>query len=192
MTFSTSSAFHPLSCSRRVTCGNDATATGYRCSRLLPNRATTSPVTLGSIDLCVQEHQLLGVRALAQACPDAVIVLEHLGKPRLELAPSGPWRDGMPPLAAVPNVVCKISPTVFTGEEPRLGFELAARCVEHAIGSFGWDRIIFGSNWPVSTAIVGYAEWVEMLDRITNGAAEHERRRFFAENARRIYSLPAV
>ncbi len=144
------------------------------------------------IELCVQAHQLLGVRTVAQACPDAVIILEHLGKPRLEHLPTDEWRSGMSAVGRCGNVVCKVSPTIYTGDEPRLDAGIAARYVEHAVASFGWDRIVFGSNWPVSTGIVGYAEWVELLDRIMNGVAVADRRRFFAENARRIYSRPAA
>ena len=32
--------------------------------------------------------------------------------------------------------------------------------VEHTIGAFGWDRVVWGSDWPVCTLGGGLSTWV--------------------------------
>jgi predicted TIM-barrel fold metal-dependent hydrolase len=61
--------------------------------------------------------------------------------------------------------------------------------VEHAIASFGWDRVMFGSDWPVCTLSANYQQWVEALQTITQGAGEINQRKLFYGNAVRVYRL---
>ena len=61
--------------------------------------------------------------------------------------------------------------------------------VEHAIASFGWDRVLFGSDWPVCTLSASYQQWVEALQAITQGAGEVNQRKLFHDNGVRLYRL---
>lgn len=61
--------------------------------------------------------------------------------------------------------------------------------VEHVIGCFGWDRVMFGSDWPVCTLSASLKQWVEALSTITRDANEVSRQKLFSENARRVYRL---
>ena len=61
--------------------------------------------------------------------------------------------------------------------------------VRHVVDCFGWDRVLFGSNWPVSTAVVGYREWADMVADILSSGAPAERSSLFAGNARHLYGL---
>jgi predicted TIM-barrel fold metal-dependent hydrolase len=61
--------------------------------------------------------------------------------------------------------------------------------VEHTIASFGWDRVLFGSDWPVCTLSASYQQWVEALQSITQKAGELNQRKLFCENAIRVYRL---
>ena len=139
-------------------------------------------------DVCVKAHQLDGVAVLAARCPETTIVLNHLGKPDLT-SDLVRWRADIERLAQAQNVVCKISVVVHTDRDPRLTDELAEPLVRGAVDAFGWDRVLFGSNWPVALAVVGYSEWVEMLERILARADETDLQKLFVENARRVYRL---
>lgn len=140
-------------------------------------------------ELCVKHEQLAAVAPFARECPETRIVLEHLGKPDVTGPPPAAWLREVEELARVPNVVCKVSVVVHGGEDPALRSDVIAPFVRHAVDCFGWDRVLFGSNWPVSTAVVAYRPWVEMVAEILSGAAPAQLDDLFAGNARRLYGL---
>jgi L-fuconolactonase len=140
-----------------------------------------------TLDMCVLEHQLEGLRKFAERLPEATIVLEHLGKPPLGAPPTAVWRSRMAELGALPNVYCKLSPTIFGADDAPLDRDLARSFVEHIIESWSWDRLIYGSNWPVSSVVIGYEPWLELLVEITDGVPGSERSKLFTDNARRVY-----
>ena len=59
-----------------------------------------------------------------------------------------------------------------------------------AVELFGWDRVLFGSNWPVSTLVVGYRDWVELLLDAFSDATDDELDRLFYRNAARVWRTP--
>ena len=140
-------------------------------------------------EVCVRYEQLEGALQLARACPETTVVLEHLGKPDVSSVPPAYWLRGMEDLAAQPNVICKVSVVVHSDADPAYRAEALAPFVQHAVSCFGWERVLFGSNWPVSQAVISYRAWVEMLKDILASASDTQAGGFFAGNARRIYSL---
>jgi L-fuconolactonase len=141
-------------------------------------------------EICVLEHQLEGVVRLANACPDVTIVLDHLGKPRyLSRAPTSSWLLQMRLIGSCENVVCKVAPTLYDLEDPELTADDAKLFVRHAVETFGWDRVVFGTNWPPSQAIVACTEWPTMLRTILADATQAELDLLFQGNASRIFAL---
>ena len=61
--------------------------------------------------------------------------------------------------------------------------------VEHSIESFGWNRVVWGSDWPVCTLGASLSTWLAAIQALTQGASADERDRLFARNARRIWRL---
>jgi len=55
--------------------------------------------------------------------------------------------------------------------------------------SFGWDRVIWGSDWPVCTLGGGLTTWVAATQALLAGASESERARLLSGNARRLWRL---
>ena len=141
-----------------------------------------------TFDLCVLARQLPLAFQLARTCPDVRFVLDHCGVPDVAAKALDPWRDGITQLAALPNVSCKISGVVayagadWTTEDLR-------PYVEHCIQSFGWDRVIWGSDWPVCTLTADLTRWVRATHQLTSGCSDSETQRLLSLNARRIYRL---
>ena len=142
-----------------------------------------------SCDVCVKSHQLEGVVRLAEACPELSIVLNHLGKPDLG-GDLSQWRRDLGRLARHQNVSCKVSVVVHTDADPPLTRSLAEPVVAAAVEAFGWERVLFGSNWPVAEAVVEYPRWVDLVHQILAREAASELEKLFSENARRVYRLP--
>jgi L-fuconolactonase len=140
-----------------------------------------------SVDLVLFERSLPATIQLVESCPEVRFVLDHLGKPRIREGVMHPWREQVAQLAQAPNIVIKISGLITEADRVHWTKEQLKPYIDHAIACFGWDRVLFGSDWPVSTLAGGYDPWVEAAAWATAGADESDRRKFFSENARRVY-----
>jgi L-fuconolactonase len=149
--------------------------------------------SLAALDLvcevCVKSFQLEGVVRLAEAAPQTTIVLDHLGKPDMEGSDQAAWRASVRRLGRLPNVLCKVSVVVHTERDLPLTRALAEPIVSEVVEAFGWDRVMFGSNWPVATAVIGYQDWVEMLNQVFSGSPARHLDSLFGETARRVYRI---
>ena len=142
-----------------------------------------------SFDLCVLARQLPIAINLVSKCRDVVFILDHCGVPQVKERNLDPWRSYIADIAQFPNVCCKISGLVAYADPERWTAEDLRPFVEHAIASFGWDRLLFGSDWPVCTLSASYQQWVEALRAITQAAGEVNQRKLFHDNAVRVYRL---
>lgn len=140
-------------------------------------------------DVCVRLGQLSAAVDLARACPETSIVVEHLGKPDLGRPPAAQWLADVERLGRLPNVWCKLSPVVHTAGDGALTLQRVTPYVTHLLDSFPADRLLFGSNWPVSTAVVGYEAWVGMVETLLAGLDEDRIEAIFHGNAERLYTL---
>jgi predicted TIM-barrel fold metal-dependent hydrolase len=141
-------------------------------------------------DLCVFPHQIDRAIALADLCPDVQFVLDHCGVPSIKERKEHPWRERMVEIARRPNVVVKISGVVAYADGERWTVEDIRPYVEHSIACFGWDRVVWGSDWPVCTLTATLSTWVAATHAITASCSNDERRKLLADNARRIWRLP--
>lgn len=139
-------------------------------------------------DLCVLARQLPVGRALVDKCPDVQFVLDHCGVPDIAGGDFATWRDEISELAQRPNVAAKISGVVAYAGNEWTAADLRPY-VEHVIASFGWNRVVWGSDFPVCTLTADLARWVEATNQIVAGASESEKSRLFHQNAERIYHL---
>lgn len=141
-----------------------------------------------TFDLCVLSRQLPLALALVQQCPGVQFVLDHCGVPDVKGRALDPWRAHIGELAASPNVACKISGLVAYAGTNWTVDDLRP-WVEHVIACFGWDRVVWGGDWPVCTLTASLKQWVEASDRLLAGASQAEREKVFHKNAGRIYRV---
>ncbi len=159
------------------------------------------------LDNWVYHHQLQDVADLAKALPDARIVLDHVGGPlrigdyaNRKEAVYADWLKGIQAVAEQPNVTLKVGGLGMH----TIGFDFASRSrapssedlaaawrpfVEPCIETFGTDRIIFESNFPVDGASASYAVLWNAYKRLVAGASPAEKQAMFHDNAARIYNL---
>jgi L-fuconolactonase len=141
-----------------------------------------------SFDLGVFHQHLKNTISLVRACPKVSFVLDHIGKPDIKGKMTEPWRSEIRELAAMPNVVCKVSGMVTEAAEDWTTDDLRPY-VEHVLESFGEDRVMFGGDWPVVLMASPYRRWAESLDEITAGLSDAAKRKLWNENARQFYRL---
>ena len=142
-----------------------------------------------SFDICVLARQLPVALNLVQQCPGVSFVLDHCGVPQVKERVLDPWRKHIEEISIFPNVTCKVSGLVAYSDPQKWTPEDLRPFVDHVIECFGWDRVMFGSDWPVCTLSATYDQWVEALSQLTRDAGENNRRKLFQENAERIYRL---
>lgn len=142
-----------------------------------------------TFDLCVLPRQLPLAIALVDSAPDVQFVLDHCGVPDIKRDAVHPWREHMTEIARRPNVVGKVSGVVAYADPESWTVDVLRPWVEHTIGVFGWDRVVWGSDWPVCTLGGGLSTWVAATHALVSGASADERRKLFSGNARRIWKL---
>ncbi|MEI2723941.1 MAG: amidohydrolase [Verrucomicrobiota bacterium] len=141
-----------------------------------------------TFDLCVQARQLPLAVTLAQQCPDVQFILDHCGCPDVAGRAFDPWRSQLAGVGALPNVVCKISGLVaYAGT--RWTVNDIQPWVEHVVASFGWERVVWGGDWPVSTLTATLNRWVVASEQLFAAATVEQRAKVFHQNAERIYRI---
>ncbi|MDQ0394764.1 amidohydrolase family protein [Labrys monachus] len=144
-----------------------------------------------SYDLCCLPRQLPIITRLAAQAPDVQFVLDHCGVPNVRDRELDPWRADIEALSALPNVACKISGVIAYGHRTEWTVDDLRPFVEHAIDCFGWNRVVWGSDWPVCTLTADLAKWVAATHQLLEGTSEDEKIALLSRNATRIYRLAA-
>ena len=160
-----------------------------------------------SFDAWLYHPQIGDLAALARAFPETQIVLDHVGGPLGIGAYAGKrdevfshWRAAIQGLAACPNVAIKLGGMgmringfgFHERAEPPSSEELTAAWrpyVETCIESFGADRCMFESNFPVDKGSYSYAVCWNAFKRLASAASAAEKADLFSGTARRVYRL---
>jgi predicted TIM-barrel fold metal-dependent hydrolase len=143
-----------------------------------------------TFDFCVLARQLPLAVSLAKAAPDVQFVLDHCGVPDISGGAMESWRAGISAVAALPNVACKVS-GIAAYAAPGWTADTLRPFVEHVIESFGWDRVVWGSDHPVVRLTADLTRWVQATKTIVSGASRDEQERLFHRNAERLYRVGA-
>ena len=142
-----------------------------------------------TFDLCVRHHQLPSAIRLVEQVSQVTFVLDHFGKPEVARGKTEPWATDLKTLAALPNVVCKMSGLATEADwknwhpdDLKFYFETAVEC-------FGFDRVLFGGDWPVATVATSYELWLKTVLKLLSFASEADRTKLFQTNAERVYRV---
>jgi L-fuconolactonase len=146
------------------------------------------------VDLCMRPVELPDAGKLIDACPGTQFILDHCGNAPVHdkdgKAPDRTqWRRDIVALAKRSNLVCKVSGLVNTAKPNAWGPADLAPIVNHVLDSFGPDRAIFASDWPVCTTVATLAQWVTALQAVVSARPDEQRRKLFHDNAVRVYGL---
>ena len=141
------------------------------------------------LDLLVLPRHLPVVIEALEALPGIHAVVDHCAKPNLRTGALDDWRSGIARVAEHPNVACKLSGLV-TEAPPGAGAAHIAPAVEHVLASFGPNRLMFGSDWPVCTLAASYDRVVEVLCEILGARLDPDfEQKLYGENAARFYGI---
>lgn len=142
-----------------------------------------------SFDICIDRRHMANLLKFVQRVPDVPMVLDHIGKPDIKNGVMHPWAEQMRELAQFPHVSCKISGVATEADHRNWSEDDLKRYIDVAIDAFGFERIMFGGDWPVALQAIQYSRWVAILDALLAGATAEDRRKFWRGNAARFYRI---
>jgi L-fuconolactonase len=147
------------------------------------------------LDINGGPDMLPDIARLAKVVPSLRIVINHVANVRIDgKQPPEAWQSGMEACAALEKVYCKVSALV---EGARRDDSTAPQELEFYLPvldavwkCFGADRLIYGSNWPVSARYAPYAQVQRIVSEYfqTKGRAAYDK--FFWKNAQAAYRWP--
>jgi L-fuconolactonase len=120
-------------------------------------------------------------------------VINHISKPEIRLQKLEPWKTYIVQLAQHPNLCCKLSGMITEADHQDWSPVTFRPYIDHVVDCFGWDRVIFGSDWPVCLLAGSYDQVVQVLtDALGMRMGETEERKLFGENAASFYKFGKV
>ncbi len=144
-----------------------------------------------TFDLLVTTRELPAAVDLAEHLENATLVIDHIAKPEIGTSTWEPWNSLIGQLARSESVVGKISGLV--SQAGRHWDQAAVRpYVERVVELFGSKRLLFGSDWPVCTAVASYDEVLGLAHDLVAPLVGQETDAFFGDTARHIYKLTSV
>jgi len=140
-------------------------------------------------DICIKHHQLTAVIELVRQCPETQFVLDHIGKPDIVQGEYETWQKNIRRLAEFENVHCKLSGVITEADWDGWTVADIRPYLEHIIESFGTNRIMFGSDWPVVNLAGSFSRWRDALLAIVHALNAQEKDKLFSLNAIKFYGL---
>ncbi|MGF6647962.1 amidohydrolase family protein [Paraburkholderia sp. GAS82] len=142
-----------------------------------------------SFDMQIYPSQMDEAVALAQAHADTQFIINHAGMfvDRSSVAGYRAWRDGMRKLAGCPNVTVKLSG--FAMFDHQWTVESLRPYVLETIDTFGVERAMFASNFPVDRLFGSYEDLWRAYASIVADASVAEKDALFRRNAERVYRI---
>ena len=146
-----------------------------------------------AVDFLVRPSQLKALRSLLLAVPGVRANINHCARPLTVVNEWEPWATDMEAISRLDNVTCKYSGLIERG-----GFEwsldMLRPYVHHLLNTFGAERMIFASNWPIINLVGNYQRWWEAANSLLAeaGTSGPDRDAIFRSNAARFYRVQDV
>ena len=127
-----------------------------------------------SVDLCLKFHS-------------QPFVVDHIAKPYIKNNLVEPWRSDLKKLADCENVSCKLSGMVTEADWDNWKVKQIQEYAEMVIEIFGIERVMIGSDWPVSTLGCDYGKVMNIVIDLINTFSEDEQKAILGENCSKFY-----
>ncbi len=143
-------------------------------------------------DILILNDQLAASAEMVDQHPAQLFVLDHIAKPKISAkGVDGEWARGIRELAKREHVACKVSgmaTEVAAGET--ISPELMRPWFDVVLDAFGADRLMFGSDWPVSLLRTTYSDWADCVKHWISDLSADEQAAIRGKTAMRFYGIP--
>lgn len=140
-------------------------------------------------DMVYRADQLSIAYDCAAACDNTVFVLDHCGVPDIAGGEFDLWKAAISRLATLPHMNAKLSGVLAYCKPGDSNLDAVKPYIDHVMESFGPDRLVWGSDWPVVNLGAGLPDWIDIFRQLTNALSASEQEALSNRNAQRIYGV---
>jgi len=136
-----------------------------------------------NFDFLVRPNHLKYIFEVYEKIPKLNGVIDHIAKPKIKENIFEPWAENISELSKIDSLNCKISGMVEEMNDSQ-EISILKNYTDHVIESFGHDKVMYGSNWPVCLTKKSYSEVLEIAKSISNNL---DPEKFFYTNGKSFY-----
>jgi L-fuconolactonase len=142
-----------------------------------------------SFDININHSQIANTIKLVKQCPNTRFMLDHAGKPDIKNNIFDSWQKEIKELSTFQNVYCKLSHLVNKAGENNCNAETLKPYITHVIDCFGFDRVVFASDWPICNLVSDISSWFNALELALGNITHEESYKLFYKNAEDFYRV---
>lgn len=140
-------------------------------------------------DILIFPPQINAAIALVNKFPNQKFVIDHMAKPYIKSGEIKEWESKITELSQAPNVFCKVSGMVTEADLKHWKVSDFTPYLDVIFNTFGTDRILYGSDWPVCLLAAQYEEQLNIIQNYTKDFSTQEQLKVFGNNAVEFYNL---
>lgn len=140
-------------------------------------------------DILVFPHQLGAVLELVKRFPNQKFVIDHIAKPYIKDGFYDGWAALMFEIGKCKNVYCKLSGMATEADYNTWTAEQITPYMKLVLVSFGWKKVMFGSDWPVCLVAGNYKKIKQLVTEFIAQLSSTEQASIMGENAKIFYSI---
>lgn len=140
-------------------------------------------------DILIYERQLPQVAQFVKRFPEQPFIIDHIAKPAIRDKSIVEWKKWMTTIASHGNVYCKLSGMVTEADWRRWTYEDLEPYMDVVLETFGPQRMVYGSDWPVCLVAASYEKQMSSVMKFIDKLTASEKTNILGENAIRFYHL---
>lgn len=140
-------------------------------------------------DILIYQNQLKEAIQFVNKFPNQKFVIDHCAKPNIRDQKINEWKTGIKEIAHNENVHCKLSGLITEANWNQWKEKDFYPYLDVVFESFGTERILFGSDWPVMLLSGNYIKWKRLVENYMHRFSPEEKQKVFGKNAIKFYNL---
>ncbi|MEM7108391.1 MAG: amidohydrolase family protein [Bacteroidota bacterium] len=143
-----------------------------------------------SYDILITEHQLAETVAfIKEVDGHTKLVVNHIAKPAIKNKSFSQWSKGIEAMSHFPEVYVKISGLVTQADWVKWQASDFEPYLSATLDYFGPERLMFGSDWPISSLAANYTEVIDLITSHCTSLSNQEKEQIFGRTASNFYRL---
>lgn len=140
-------------------------------------------------DILIFPDQLGFTKQFVAQFPEQKFVIDHMAKPYIKSKKIDGWKKDIQQVAQYENVCCKISGFITEADMKNWKEKDFIPYFDIVLESFGINRIMFGSDWPVCNGGADYNTVINIMKKYFSSFTQNEQDQFFGDNAIKFYNV---
>ncbi|MFM1912954.1 MAG: hypothetical protein RIR51_792 [Bacteroidota bacterium] len=140
-------------------------------------------------DILILPHQIESALKFAKKIDSQSLILDHLGKPPIKSGNWKEWEKWFIQFKDLKHLSAKISGILTEADWKNWKKSDIITILEIAIETFGPNRLLFGSDYPVLKLAADLPHWVELVNSSISQLSRSEQDQILFKNCQEFYHL---